>query len=328
MKPEISPHAPSNRDPHVLLGRIVDAATDLAHLVTARSDMGTPPPGSVRDILRRWLDVYGGSTSANPDEQADMDKLESDTNLWLAWGPYPVEQSEVLAEHEGEKPRREWHSVGAWLYMGDRIIVQRAAAASEPCSEGKVALVIDQSVHTAALPTPRTDALHLRQVDAWNTHPSPDTEFALDQCTEMRMLACTLEREAAALRRELAEQEGYPGIAHDFEKCKAERDALQRRLDAPVEEGLIAGLPVFDKNRDQFTTPMMCAAMAQAANCIRDLHRRLVDAEKDAETAISEFKRLVNHLRATVTAAEAPFLEAEKDTAIDAARAAEGGKNG
>ena len=61
---------------------------------------------------------------------AMADRIRAGEDYWHVLDDYGFTtldgKPEILAEHEGEKNRREWHQAGAWLMPGERIIVQRA----------------------------------------------------------------------------------------------------------------------------------------------------------------------------------------------------------
>ena len=56
-----------------------------------------------------------------------------------------------------------------------------------------------------------------------------EQELAAHRITTTELREC--HEDIRRLRAELREQEGYPGIAHDFEQCRQERDRLRAALD-------------------------------------------------------------------------------------------------
>lgn len=67
-----------------------------------------------------------------------------------------VDRPEVLAEHGGDE-RREWHSPGAWLWPGERIVVQRAACGEVSSADSSNPNGTQVASPAAAIPTPREE---------------------------------------------------------------------------------------------------------------------------------------------------------------------------
>ncbi len=50
--------------------------------------------------------------------------------------------ADSLASHSGKSDRREWHTVGAWLHPGERIVIVRADDAAREAAVVKQSLTV------------------------------------------------------------------------------------------------------------------------------------------------------------------------------------------
>jgi hypothetical protein len=73
--------------------------------------------------------------------------------------------------------------------------------------------------------TPETDAAAVDNDTTW-----------LVRETRLLNFARQLERQRDEALRQLAEHEGYPGIAHDFETCRGQRDEAVKLRDEEIAE--------------------------------------------------------------------------------------------
>lgn len=58
----------------------------------------------------------GDCVIAQPPEEIENDRLRA-----------AGQDEDIIAKHSGTTTRREWHSVGSWLYPGDEIVVRTKA---------------------------------------------------------------------------------------------------------------------------------------------------------------------------------------------------------
>ena len=203
------------------------------------------------------------------------------------FGFQPIDDSaEVLAEHDRGTEGREWHSQGAWLLPGDRIIVQRnadpqsgAAGAGTPVPDetGDAGVAPGQS---PALPHSKTQAKRIA-AQAGETPRVDACAFELDECPwdEGQFVpagvARTLERELASANASLA-----------FKSAQVDRIVVEEAAATKAAKERAKKLEF-----ELASASKHCNETALERNALRD---ELAALKHDIERAVAENTRLLN----------------------------------